>query len=854
MAYLIITIIIIYFAIALLKNIGKLLVGSIKCLFNLIFRLIKYTLLFSFYMSLAIILGPSMLLGFIFERVFTLFKIRELISGVLIILSWVLFLIWGFLKTQPEMIIFGIDFNSNLDALSFDTLKYFLPAFLFIGMVYSRNETQHSESKIEPLEIFKKKCSDFYIYFFTSFLLLTISIELGRIFQLIGWSLKITWHLALVHFCVAVILQVYAIGSEVGRKNLLEQILNTLKNCEKVNTSLYLKDLTKDSILTNDEVETIFHGIAANLVKTGILEEFELNETLWFFNKFWLQMQLNEMDCILTKNLRHTEENLNNNLINALHLPKKENEDFLNRYFNLGSYYEFSDGRYFVIYHFSDQLKTCVSCGLTEVIKDHHSGEWYCSSICKETEELCLTIKNKPIETFITDAAKNGFILIEGTTSWATNQKIFATGGQGHGFAAEQANNKIDILMGRDAKVVGGDNAKNGADRIVQGQQIQVKYYNTGARSVGSAFEGQQGMYKYLDKSGKPMQLEVPKDQYPNALKTMENKIKAGKVPGVTDPNEASRLIRQGNITYTQAQNITKFGTLESITYDISDGFITSSSAAGISFGISAFIFYINTKDEKKAFQAAAIQAGNTFGKTLTISITTQQLHRLAAIQNALKYIDVQKISSPTIIRTLEKAVNVTNVKQLNNVLRGSLVTSVALFAITTGPDIVKLVRGRISQEQFLKNLAIVSSGATGALIGQYAGGILFSSMGPIGSIFGRMAGATIGGFVASAVTNNIATKLIEEDSIKMLRFIQHQIEYLAVTFMLTEVEIDNLNANLATVINPKTLEVLFAAENHRRSMANFFLKPVVVTIIKQRPIMTYEFDNVIDACSDWVN
>lgn len=35
------------------------------------------------------------------------------------------------------------------------------------------------------------------------------------------------------------------------------------------------------------------------------------------------------------------------------------------------------------------------------------------------------------------------------------------------------------------------------------------------------------------------MQLEVPRDQYAGAVETMKNKIREGKVPGVTDPAEA---------------------------------------------------------------------------------------------------------------------------------------------------------------------------------------------------------------------------------------------------------------------------------------------------------------------------
>lgn len=55
---------------------------------------------------------------------------------------------------------------------------------------------------------------------------------------------------------------------------------------------------------------------------------------------------------------------------------------------------------------------------------------------------------------------------------------------QGHGFAAEQANNLHDILTGKDAKIVGGDNAKDGPDRMVNGVNIQTKYCQDAASSV----------------------------------------------------------------------------------------------------------------------------------------------------------------------------------------------------------------------------------------------------------------------------------------------------------------------------------------------------------------------------------
>ena len=78
----------------------------------------------------------------------------------------------------------------------------------------------------------------------------------------------------------------------------------------------------------------------------------------------------------------------------------------------------------------------------------------------------------------------------ESVQSNAVNADMNAAA-QGHGYAAEQANNLYDILTGKDEKIVGGDNAKDGPDRMVMvnGVNIQTKYCHDAASSVQAAFE-----------------------------------------------------------------------------------------------------------------------------------------------------------------------------------------------------------------------------------------------------------------------------------------------------------------------------------------------------------------------------
>ena len=141
---------------------------------------------------------------------------------------------------------------------------------------------------------------------------------------------------------------------------------------------------------------------------------------------------------------------------------------------------------------------------------------------------------------------------------------------RGHGFAAERANTLYDRYTGHDAHILGDDNAKNGADRLVDGVEIQSKYCKTGGKCVSECFEN--GQFRYMGSDGKPMQIEVPSDKYESAIQAMQERIRRGEVPGVSDPNEAQQIVRKGHFTYEQAKNIAKAGTVESLTYDAANG------------------------------------------------------------------------------------------------------------------------------------------------------------------------------------------------------------------------------------------------------------------------------------------
>lgn len=186
----------------------------------------------------------------------------------------------------------------------------------------------------------------------------------------------------------------------------------------------------------------------------------------------------------------------------------------------------------------------------------------------------------------------------------------------GNGFAAENANTLYEGFKGINTKVVGGDNAPNGADRIIINKdlsitQIQDKYFKTASESVGDAFE--TGKYRYMDSQGNPMLLEVPKDQYEKAVELMAKRIEKGQVRGVTDPSEAANIVKKGPLTYEQSVNITKFGKIDSLVYDAANGFVVAKNAMGITFTLDFVISTINgesLEDSLKSATLSSIKAG----------------------------------------------------------------------------------------------------------------------------------------------------------------------------------------------------------------------------------------------------
>lgn len=455
-------------------------------------------------------------------------------------------------------------------------------------------------------------------------------------------------------------------------------------------------------------------------------------------------------------------------------------------------------------------------------------------------------------------------------------QKAARTNPGGHGEMAEEANTIIDRFLGFDAKVTGRDNVKNGADREVNEIKIQTKYYGSARGSLESAFDAQTGEYRYIDKdSGAAMQLEVPKDQYERVVDGFRKKIEQKKVPGVSDPAEAENLVRKGHLTYEQAVNLTKPGTIESLAYDTATGAVTCACSFGISFVAATYNAYRRTGDLERSVQAGIVAGVQVFGISFVQHVLVSQIARTSAA-NALmspSQFLVEKLGYKA-TQTLVNGIRALSGKgvisgaaasrQLAKIFRSNVVTTAITLAVFSVPEAYKLANKGITGAQYARNMASLTGSLVGGAAGTLAAGAatakVAGAMGTgvapgVGTAVG-IAGGFVGGAVASVATNLVGNVIYEGDAVVISRIFNAYIACMATEYMLDEAEVQQL-AGMLDGIDGSEFEDLFAnylRSDNQEAVLRGFLAPRFDEVVSKRvPFAVPSPDCLDSALSDMI-
>ena len=404
----------------------------------------------------------------------------------------------------------------------------------------------------------------------------------------------------------------------------------------------------------------------------------------------------------------------------------------------------------------------------------------------------------------------------------------------GHGYTAEDANALNDKFRGKKVDKVGISNELNGADRIVDGKMIQTKYYNTGKRSVDAAFDQATGKYRYDGQI-----LEVPKDQYEEALARMKEKIAEGKVRGYTDPEKAHEIVKRGDVTYKQSVNIAKAGNIDSLWFDVKTQSVVSVGAFGISFIVSYATGIWHGLEPKKALKNAFGCAVKTGTIVLISGVGTQQLLRtsfgrsFAAFTTKISRQVVTKIYTTKAGKELiekiasaimKKALHGAAAKNvISKLLRSNLVTATVTGVVLTIPDAYSaIVSRKISWTQFGKNLAVTAGGIGGGIGGAAGGAAIGTLIFPgIGTVIGGAIGGIAGGIGAALGVKKVTDLIAPDDAQIMIKSMNTAVEELAYEYMLTENELEKtIVPSIKDTVDVKWLREMYKYSGSRSNIS----------------------------------
>lgn len=372
-------------------------------------------------------------------------------------------------------------------------------------------------------------------------------------------------------------------------------------------------------------------------------------------------------------------------------------------------------------------------------------------------------------------------INIEANSQWC-RYRCGKNGSAGFGFAAEDINNINDILNGSEVDSSGRNNERNGPDRIVNGENIQTKYYATPKKTINSAFENNgSGKYRYQSEKWGVQTLEVPSEHHSECIDLMKEKIMNGQVEGVTDPKQAEQIVRKG-CSYKQARNVARAGNCDSLVFDAKTGCITALSSLGVAFCIKLCMTAINCRDMedfKTAVQLSFLDGLKNGTITLTTHIASTQIIRtvfgrnFAAMMNKMCKGSIESLYQYQFGKDIvhRAASNMWNKTLTGISAKGTIVKVVRLNAITSTfvfvassiPDIYRFLSKDISGKQFIKNLTVNLTSVTGATIGSFIG-LYFKA---------PMIGGMIGGVLGGILSKQIADKISPDDTNAMQELIK---------------------------------------------------------------------------------
>ena len=407
---------------------------------------------------------------------------------------------------------------------------------------------------------------------------------------------------------------------------------------------------------------------------------------------------------------------------------------------------------------------------------------------------------------------------------------------------------------------------------------IQNVYYSTPSKTLDAYFGNDT--FRYMAENNMSLAIEVPSDQYDQCVELARRRIANGKLPGITDPNEAENIIVNSSITYQQAVSIARTGKIDCLKYQASTGAVTSTA----SFGIKSVIEYAyniwNGAPYDDALQNAIltdiVNNGSSFivktlsnilvdnGSDYIIDMLTNQV--MSRGLNSLLVPSSEALFRAIGYKATAAIVNLTRIglrpiygaaalKSAAKMLRFGVVGNTITMFVLSVPDAIDVFRGRISVKQLVKNLSVTAGGITGGFAGLTAGAAAGAAAGSlipgagtaVGAVFGAV-GGLLGGFGGSFAVEKLADLISDDDAVEMQGIMNAEFANLTKEYLLNDAEQEKISNALLNNLesNGGLLKDMFASPD-RNKFARELITPLVMTVVNARKKITLPDEKTIE-------
>jgi hypothetical protein len=317
--------------------------------------------------------------------------------------------------------------------------------------------------------------------------------------------------------------------------------------------------------------------------------------------------------------------------------------------------------------------------------------------------------------------------------------------------------------------------------------------------------------------------LEVPRDQYHEVVRSLEQPAAAGEIPGVPPASGGIRVLRCATLTYGQAMRVAQAGRVEGVAFEPGTGAVRSACPYGLSFAID-FARARWSGGDVRASVAVALSAnlnagpGSAISGVLAAPLAREDGTALSSVAagGAISGVTNSPLSRVAIDRatqTLSSVAGAAPSGQLGGLAGANpLVATVAMGVANVDFYRAALARS-ISWKQFTKNMVVRTTAVLGGASGWASGAVFGSAVGgPFGALIGGIVGGLSGGGLGSAGAKRVADRFVEDDATRMMAIVRRRSEKLAHEYLLTEPEVRLFAERIQGLVTPAWLRGLFQA------------------------------------------